>query len=129
MSVGVRPWRLLILVLLYFGLAYGLPAPHGVTAAGWRATAVLICVIVGFILRPLSNAGVVILGLAATSFVGSIPLSKVLAGYASPTVWLMLLALLMSRVPHVPRLGCLNFIDLRAVVGKKQGAIRTCKRV
>ena len=93
----LRHWRFLALAALYFLLGHVIPPPQGVTPAGWRITAVLISVIAGFILRPMPNAGVVILGLAATVVAGRVPMAKVLAGYASPTVWLMLIALLMSR--------------------------------
>ena len=85
----LRHWRFLALAALYFLLGHVIPPPQGVTPAGWRITAVLITVIAGFILRPMPNAGVVILGLAATVIAGGVPMAKVLAGYASPTVWLI----------------------------------------
>jgi DASS family divalent anion:Na+ symporter len=93
----VRYGRLAVLVVIYAVVAYLIPAPAAVTPQGWRLFAIFIAVIVGQMLQPLSSAAIVILGLAAMVANGT-PMREALGGYAEPSVWLVLVAMIMARV-------------------------------
>jgi DASS family divalent anion:Na+ symporter len=93
----VRYGRLAVLVALYAVVAYLIPPPDTVTPQGWRLFAIFIAVIAGQMLQPLSSAAIVMLGLAAMVLNGT-PMREALGGYAEPSVWLVLVAMIMARV-------------------------------
>ncbi|MGQ0734738.1 MAG: DASS family sodium-coupled anion symporter [Acidobacteriota bacterium] len=93
----VRYGRLAVLVVLYLAIAYVVPPPAGVTPQGWRLVAIFVAVIAGQMIQPLSSAAVVLLGLAAMVANGT-PMREALGGYAEPSVWLVLVAMIMARV-------------------------------
>lgn len=90
--------RLLALVGIYVITAHVLPPPGGVTPEGWRVTAVFLSTVAGLMLQPLPGAVVVIIGLTMLVLVGGIPMNEALAGFSTPSVWLVLGAMLISRV-------------------------------
>jgi divalent anion:Na+ symporter, DASS family len=92
-----RVGRLLILALLYLVVAHLVPHPESVTPQGWRLFAIFLSVIVGMMLQPLPGAALVLVGLTAATFNGT-PMREALGGFAEPSVWLVLVALLMARV-------------------------------
>lgn len=92
-----RRWGLLVLVAIYVVVAYIVPAPAKVTPAGWRITAVFLATIAGLMIRPLPGAVVVLLGICALPPAGGLTMAQALAGYASPSVWLVVAAMMMSR--------------------------------
>jgi DASS family divalent anion:Na+ symporter len=94
----VRIGRLLVLLGVYLLLAHVCPAPAGVAPAAWRITAVFLTTIAGLMLQPLPGAALVIVGLTGLVVAGGVPVTRALSGFATPTVWLVLLAMLMSRV-------------------------------
>jgi DASS family divalent anion:Na+ symporter len=93
----VRYGRLAVLVVLYAVVAYLIPPPAGVTSQGWRLFAIFLAVIAGQMLQPISSAAVVLLGLAAMVANGT-SMREVLGGYAEPSVWLVLFAMVMAKV-------------------------------
>jgi divalent anion:Na+ symporter, DASS family len=93
----VRYGRLAVLVAIYTVIAYLIPQPSAVTPQGWRLVAIFIAVIGGLMLQPISGAAVVVLGLAAMVANGT-PMREALGGYAEPSVWLVLMAMVMARV-------------------------------
>jgi len=93
----VRYGRLAALVVLYLVIAHLIPPPATITPQGWRLFAIFIAVIAGQMLRPLSSAAIVMLGLAAMVANGT-PIREALGGYAEPSVWLVLIAMVMARV-------------------------------
>ncbi|MBA3269748.1 MAG: DASS family sodium-coupled anion symporter [Acidobacteria bacterium] len=93
----VRYGRLAVLVVIYAVIAYLIPPPAAVTPQGWRLFAIFIAVIVGQMLQPISSAAVVTLGLAAMVANGT-PMREALGGYSEPSVWLVLVAMIMARV-------------------------------
>ena len=97
MTPMVRYGRLAVLVVIYAVVAYLIPPPDTVTPQGWRLFAIFIAVIAGQMLQPISSAAVVILGLAAMVANGT-PMREALGGYAEPSVWLVLVAMIMARV-------------------------------
>ena len=93
----VRYGRLAVLVVLYAVVAYLVPPPAGITSQGWRLFAIFLAVIAGQMLQPISSAAVVLLGLAAMVANGT-SMREALGGYAEPSVWLVLIAMVMARV-------------------------------
>lgn len=117
----VRYGRLAVLVALYLVVAYLIPPPGTITPQGWRLFAIFLAVIAGQMLQPLSSAAVVILGLAAMVANGT-PMREALGGYAEPSVWLVLMAMIMARVlidTGAARRIALVFV--RAVGGRSLG--------
>jgi DASS family divalent anion:Na+ symporter len=92
-----RPARLLALVAIYFIVVSAFPRPATVSPDGWRITALFLSTIAGLMIQPLPGAALVIISLTLFVLVGGLPATRVLAGFASPSVWLVLTAMLMSR--------------------------------
>lgn len=93
-----RTWRLIGLAAVYLFLAHLVPRPEAITPAGWRITAVFLATVLGLMLNPLPGAAIVVIGLTMLVLVGGLPMSGALTGFSSPSVWLVLAAMLMSRV-------------------------------
>jgi DASS family divalent anion:Na+ symporter len=87
---------LLALSLLFTAIAFLIPPPAGVTPQGWRHLAIFATVIAGMIVQPLPSSAVVLLGLTAMVANGT-PLRDALGGYAEPSVWLVVAAMLIAR--------------------------------
>jgi DASS family divalent anion:Na+ symporter len=92
-----QPVRLLALVAIYLVVAHVWPRPESVTPGGWRVTALFLATIAGLMIQPLPGAALVIISLTLFVLIGELPITRVLGGYASPSVWLVLTAMLMSR--------------------------------
>lgn len=92
-----RYGRLAVLLALYLLVGHLIPPPATITPQGWRLFAIFLAVIAGQMIQPLPSAAVVILGLTAMA-VNGVPMREVLGGYAEPSVWLVLTAMLMARV-------------------------------
>jgi len=96
---GAQLWfRLLAMASIYVTIAHVLPRPEGVTPEGWRITGVFLATVAGLMLQPFAGAAVVLVGLTMLAIVGNLPMSAALTGFSSPSVWLVLGAMLMSRV-------------------------------
>ena len=93
----VRYGRLAVLVVIYAVVAYLIPPPSTVTPEGWRLTAIFVAVIAGQMLQPMSSPAIVLIGLAAMVANGT-TMADALGGYAAPSVWLVLVAMIMARV-------------------------------
>ncbi len=93
-----RLLRLLALAAIYLVVAHLIPPPTGVTPAGWRITGVFLATVAGLMLQPLPGAAMVVIGLTLFVIVGGLPMASALTGFSSPSVWLVLGAMLMSRV-------------------------------
>lgn len=92
----VRVRGLLALVALYLFIVFVIPRPEVITPQGWRTAAIFACVIVGMVLEPLPSSALVILGLTAMAANGT-PMREVLGGFAEPSVWLVIVAMLIAR--------------------------------
>jgi DASS family divalent anion:Na+ symporter len=90
-------WRWVVLAAVYVLVAHVIPRPENVTPAGWRTTAIFLATITGFMLQPLPSAGLVIIALSLIVFVGGVPMTRALGGYSSPAVWMVAIAILISR--------------------------------
>lgn len=92
-----RTRGLAALVVLYLVLAYLIPAPATITPQGWRQTAIFVCVIAGMVTEPLPASALVLMGLTAMVANGT-PMPQVLGGFAAPSVWLVIIAMLIAKV-------------------------------
>jgi DASS family divalent anion:Na+ symporter len=93
-----RALGLFALAALYIVVAHLLPRPRQIEPAGWRITAIFLATIAGLMLRPLPGAPTVLVGLMAFVLVGGMPMADALTGFASPSVWLVLAAMITARV-------------------------------
>ena len=92
----VRVWGLVALLALYLVIAYLVPRPDAITPQGWRTAAIFGCVIVGMIIEPLPASALVLLGLTAMTANGT-TMREALGGFAEPSVWLVVVAMLIAR--------------------------------
>jgi len=92
-----RSRGLTALVLLYLFIAHVIPVPEGITPQGWRQTAIFITVIAGMVTDPLPASALVLIGLSAMALNGT-PMREVLGGFAAPSVWLVLVAMLIAKM-------------------------------
>src|SRR5689334_20764745 len=92
-----RTRGLAALAFLYILIAEIIPPPDTITHQGWRQTAIFICVIAGMVTEPIHASALVILGLTAWAATGT-PVVEVLGGYAQPSVWLVLIAMLIAKM-------------------------------
>lgn len=74
-----------------------LPRPAGITPQAWGLLAIFVSTVLGLTLQPLPGGAMVLLGVTATAVLGIQPITKALAGWADPVVWLVLAAFFMSR--------------------------------
>ena len=96
-SHPVKINRLLALVALYVVIAHLFPRPDGVTAEDWRRVGVFFATIGGLMLQPMPGSQVVLLGIVAMLVLGDLPIDRALSGYSASSVWMVLMAMLMSR--------------------------------
>lgn len=92
-----RSRGLAALVLLYLFIAHVIPVPEGITPQGWRQTAIFITVIAGMVTDPLPASALVLIGLSAMAVNGT-PMREALGGFAAPSVWLVLVAMLIAKM-------------------------------
>ncbi|MCS7168207.1 MAG: SLC13 family permease [Gemmatales bacterium] len=71
--------------------------PTNVSPAGWRLLAIFLATILAFILRPLPDGAIVLLAIVTTLVTATLSVEQALAGYAEPTVWLVLAAYMIAR--------------------------------
>ncbi len=87
-------WAVVVLVAL---LVAFIPVPGGITPQAWRLLAIFVATIVGSIVRPVPGGAIVLLGVTAAAVSGALTVEAALGGYASPIVWLVLAAFMISR--------------------------------
>ena len=95
--VGGRTRGLAALVFLYILIGEIIPPPATITEQGWRQTAIFICVIAGMVVEPIHASALVLIGLTAWAATGT-AMVDVLGGYAQPSVWLVLVAMLIAKM-------------------------------
>jgi divalent anion:Na+ symporter, DASS family len=88
--------RLAALVGLFLALTLLVPRPDAVTPQGWRTFGIFVSVIAGMAIQPMPGAALVVLGLTAMTANG-VPMREALGGFAEPSVWLVVSAMLMAR--------------------------------
>jgi DASS family divalent anion:Na+ symporter len=90
----VRSWLIIVAV----GAAiWFIPPPAGVTLQAWRIFDIFVTTIVGFMLQPMPIGAISIVSLGITALLGLAKVTDVLAGFGNSTVWLVVVAFLLSR--------------------------------
>ena len=89
--------RFAAVIAIYFVVVYLVPKPPTVTVHGWRIAGIFFATIGGQMLRPLPGAVMVLLGICALPLLGGVTMAQALAGFASPSCWLVVTAMLISR--------------------------------
>lgn len=95
--ISKRVWGLGLLVLIYLGIAYGVPRPEAIQPAGWRLFSLFAATVAGLIFQPIRGGALVLIAIVFSSLVGGLTLKQALDGYSDPTNWLVLAAFLISR--------------------------------
>ena len=93
-----RAVGLAILVAIYVIVAHLVPRPATVTPEGWRLTGIFFATIAGQMTQPLPGTVIVLVGLMMFVLVGNLTMNQALAGFGTGSVWLVLAAMLISRV-------------------------------
>lgn len=89
--------RFAILVALYVLIVHILPRPAAVRPEGWRLCGVFAATVCGLILQPIPGGALVLTAITIVSIWGGLSIQQALAGYADPTVWLVMAAFFISR--------------------------------
>ena len=103
--------------------------PTGLSLFGWRIFIVFMATIIGFILRPLPMAPLVLISLSALVFADTlsddsyISLHTAFSGFANSTTWLVVSTILISGTIIRTQLG--NRIALLCFAFFRQNAHRT----
>jgi len=85
----------LLLVAFVASLFFVIPAPAGLKIAGWHLFGIFAGAILALILQPLPEAAVLILAVTAAGMF-AVPLKDVLVGYTDGTLWLIVIAVMIS---------------------------------
>ncbi len=98
------------------------PPPAGVEPEAWHLFAIFSTTILGLILQPVPMGAVVIMGLTASVFTGTLEIGDALLGYQSATVWLIVSAFLFARCLGKTGLGRrIAFVFIRSFGHKTLG--------
>ena len=85
-----------ILIAVYLFVVYILPKPVEVKPEGWRLTGIFFATIVGSIMEPIPAGALVLIAVTLTALLGSLTIEQALLGYADKSVWLVIVAFLIS---------------------------------
>src|SRR5688500_1845729 len=88
---------LAVLVLIYLAIVYVIPKPAVIQPAGWRFTGIFVATVAGLVLQPIPGGALVLLAVTRAAVFGGLTIAQALAGYADPTVWLVMAAFFISR--------------------------------
>jgi DASS family divalent anion:Na+ symporter len=86
-----------LLVAVYFLVVYGIHWPSTIKPEGPKIAGLFLATIVGSVIEPIPAAALVLIAVTLTGLFGVLPLGQALAGYADPTVWLVMTAFFLSR--------------------------------
>lgn len=96
-------WRVLIPIAVG-ALIWIIPNPSGVTPIAWHMLAIFVATIVGIIVKPMPMGAVTIIGMFVCILTNTVPLKAeeagdptALMGFSNSTIWLIVMAFLISR--------------------------------
>jgi DASS family divalent anion:Na+ symporter len=90
------------------------PRPEALSASAWQLASLFVVTILGLMLEPIPGGAVVLSSVTIAALLGILPLKTALAGYADPTVWLVLAAYFISRAliqTGIARRIALGFVE------------------
>jgi divalent anion:Na+ symporter, DASS family len=93
------------MIPLAVGAAVWLMPHAGFPARSWGLLALFAATVGALMTRPLAAGAVAMLAIAASTLIGLVTVQEALAGFANPTVWLIVSAFLFSRGIIQTRLG------------------------
>jgi DASS family divalent anion:Na+ symporter len=73
-----------------------LPAPEGITPAGWRTLFVFVATILGFVLRPMGMGPLVLVSLVVVGVTHTLDFPRLLHAFGDDTVWLVIAAFVLA---------------------------------
>lgn len=118
---SARLWRWVAVIGIGLAVAV-VPRPAGIPANAWNLLAIFLATVVGLTLQPIPGGAMVLLGVTASVLSGIQPITKALAGYGDPIVWLPLAAFFMSRGMLKTGLGRrIAFLLIRAIGRRSLG--------
>ena len=85
-----------IIVAIGLGISM-IPCPAGVKIEGWRILAIFVATLAGFVLQPVPNGVLSLMVIAIIALLRIEPIDAILAGYGSPTIWLIACAFFLSK--------------------------------
>ena len=85
-----------ILIAVYLTFAYLIPKPLEIQQSGWQLTGLFIATILGLLLEPMPGPAFVLVCVTLAAIIGGVTVNQALAGYADPTVWLVMAAFFIS---------------------------------
>jgi DASS family divalent anion:Na+ symporter len=85
-----------LVYLAVAALGFLLPAPEGLSEAGWRVLFVFIATIVAFITRPMAMGPMVLVSLVLVGVTHTLELKRLLLGFGDETVWLVIAAFVLA---------------------------------
>jgi divalent anion:Na+ symporter, DASS family len=88
---------LAFLAAIYLLIVFAVPKPAAVKQEAWQLFGLFTATVAGLILQPLPGGALVLVAVTLSSIIGGLTIQSALAGYADPTVWLVLAAFFISR--------------------------------
>ncbi len=87
----------IFLLAVSFGIGWLVPRPAAISVEGWRLFGIFVGTMLGLMLQPIAGGALVLMALTLAVLTGGFTLEKALAGYADPSVWLVMGAFMISR--------------------------------
>lgn len=101
---GSSPFVQAIVPIAVGLIIWFVPGPEGVTAQAWHMLAIFVATIVAIIAKPLPMGAVTVIGMLVCILTGTVPLTApepgapfALMGFSNGTIWLIVMAFLISR--------------------------------
>lgn len=91
-TILARRWVRALICVSCTCLLWFLPPPSGLKLMAWRMFALFFGTILGFVLRPITSAAVVMVGVVGAITLKMATLHEVLSFWANPTIWLVFVA-------------------------------------
>jgi len=85
------------LLAVSFGIGWLVPRPAAISVEGWRLFGIFVATMLGLMTQPIAGGALVLMALTLSVLTGAFTLDKALAGYADPSVWLVMGAFMISR--------------------------------
>ncbi|WP_416885624.1 DASS family sodium-coupled anion symporter [Marinospirillum sp.] len=102
-SLAFKPWPTAMAVLVTLGIWLLLPLPEGLTEQAWLMLALFVGTIIAIIGKAMSIGAISVIAIAlvaATGVTGDTPgqaINTALSSYANPLIWLIAVAIMISR--------------------------------
>jgi divalent anion:Na+ symporter, DASS family len=85
----------LLLSVFLAGIFFIIPSPLGLEVAGWHLLGIFVATILALVLQPMPEAVILIFAITAAGTL-VVPLQELLVGYTDTTLWLIVVAVMIS---------------------------------